>query len=289
MKQLNTNFLVSLVVVTAAVGFCGCSFSAEPRKPAQPRSYLELPGSRQVSAVPYVWERKGKTKHLIVIGSRHVRDPRSPLFDRIETIFNRIRPEVVIHENVAPEHLKTMPMDQAIKIGADLGFTVHLAERFNAQIRSGDAPEKDEFKALLAVYPAEDVFVFLTGQRLIGSVRNPDLKIAQAEYSNFYHGYLVKNGIPKREDWAQWNGFLKAYERVVGKPFTRESWHPVFVNPTVSATRLNQVARTSDVVRDRFLLASIRKALKDNDRVVVVFGAWHVLALEPVLNDLVLE
>jgi len=289
MKRLNITRPISVVFASAMLGFCTCSFSAEPRKQAQPRSYLELPTSGKFSAIPYVWERKGQRKHLIVIGSRHERDPNSPIFARIEAIFNRIWPEIVIHESVAPEQLKTMPRDQAIKIGADLGFTVYLAGKYNAQIRSGDAPEKDEFKALLAVYPAEDVFVFLTSQRLIGSVRNPDLKIAQAEYSSFYQDYLVKNGIPKRHDWAQWNGFLKAYERVVGKPFSRETWRPIFVNPTVSTTRLNQVARTSDIVRDRFLLAAIQNALKDYNRVVVVFGGWHVLALEPVLNDLVVD
>ena len=52
---------------------------------------------------------------------------------------------------------------------------------------------------------------------------------------------------------------------------------------------MNQIARTSDVVRDRYPLAVIRKALKDHDRVVVVFGGWHVLALKPVLNDVVIE
>jgi len=289
MKRLNINCVVYFAIVITTIGFCTSSFSAVPKGHAQPRSYLELPKLREFSTAPYVLERRGKRKHLIVIGSRHERDPNSSMLDGIEELFNRIRPEVVIHESFVPEQLKTMPRDQAIRVGADLGFAVYLAGRYDAQIRSGDAPEKAEFKALLAAHTAEEVFVFLTGQRLIGSVRNPDLKIAQAEYSKFYLEYLVKNGIPKRDDWSQWNGFLESYKRVVGKPFTRESWGPIFVNPTVNATRLNQVARTSDVVRDRFLLAAIHKALKDHDRVVVVFGSWHVLALEPVLNELVVE
>ena len=63
----------------------------------------------------------------MVIGSRRERNPRSPMFDRIEAIFKRVRPEMVIHESVAAEQLKTMPRDQAIVIAADLGFTIYLA------------------------------------------------------------------------------------------------------------------------------------------------------------------
>ena len=289
MKKLNIINYPLLVVLIATLAYSKITFSTEPRKQAQLRSYLELPTSGKLPAIPYVWERKTNRKHLVVIGSRHERNPRSPMFDRIEAIFKRVRPEVVIHESVAPEQLKTMPRDQAIMIAADLGFAVYLAGKYGAPISSGDPPERAEFKALLAHYPAEDVFVFLTAQRLIGSVHKPDLKIARAEYSNFYQNYLVQNGIPKRQDWGQWDGFLKAYERVVGIPFSRDSWGPVFVNPTLRSGRLNQIARSSAVVRDRYLLAAIGKALKDHDRVVVVFGGWHVLALEPVLNDLMTE
>jgi hypothetical protein len=42
--------------------------------------------------------------------------------------------------------------------------------------------------------------------------------------------------------------------------------------------------RSADTFRDSHLLAAIQSALREHDRVVVVFGGWHVLALEPMLN-----
>lgn len=289
MKKFNIIISILLLVVISTSTYGGAVFSAESRKPAQARSYLELPTSVKLSAAPYVWERITDRKHLVVIGSRHERSPHSPMYDRIEAVFKRVRPELVVHESVAPEQLKTMSRDQAIKTAADLGFAVYLAGKYGAATLSGDAPIKAEFKALLSNYAAEDVFVFLTVQRLIGSVNKPNLKIARAEYANFYQHYLVQNRIPKKQEWAEWDGFLKAYEHVVGSPFSRNSWSPDFVNPTLNKGRLNQVARSSDRVRDQHLLAAISKGLKDHDRVVVVFGGWHVLALEPVLNDLLIE
>ena len=127
MKKLNIINSPLLVVLIATLGYSKITFSAERLNQAQPRSYLELPTSGKLSAIPYEWERKTNRKHLVVIGSRRERNPRSPMFDRIETIFKRVRPEMVIHESVAAEQLKTMPRDQAIVIAADLGFTIYLA------------------------------------------------------------------------------------------------------------------------------------------------------------------
>ena len=47
----------------------------------------------------------------------------------------------------------------------------------------------------------------------------------------------------------------------------------------------NEVARFASEYRDSRLLAAIREGLAEHDRVVVVFGGWHVLALEPVIEN----
>lgn len=103
------------------------ALATEAGRPVQPRNYLELAALAKPSTVPYVWEREAGAKHIVVIGSHHLRDPHAPMFDRIEAIFKRVQPQVVIHEGVAPEGLKTEPRDQVIKLGADLGFVVYLA------------------------------------------------------------------------------------------------------------------------------------------------------------------
>jgi hypothetical protein len=178
-----------------------------------------------------------------------------------------------------------MPRDQAIERAADLGFAVYLAGRYHVPVRSGDAPVREEFKALLARHAAEDVFVFLTAQRLIGSERNPDLKTAAAEYPGFFEDYLIGNGLPLHKGWEEWKGFLREYRRVVGRALSKTSWNPDLVSPILNSGRLSQIARTSDAFRDRYLLTSIQKALGDHDRIVVIFGGWHVLALEPELDE----
>ncbi len=286
MKRLNSMRSALLVVGVIVTFGCASTFAANGEEQAKPRSYLELSASGKLSIVPYVWEREAHGKHVAVIGTRHRYDPRSPMYDRIEAIFKRIQPQLVLHENVAPEDLAVEPRDQAIRRAADLGFAVYLAHRYGVSVQSADAPVKEEIKALLARYPAEDVFVFLTAQRLIGSERNPDLKANAVEYPGFLENYLIQNGLPRKKDWEAWGGFLKEYKRVVGHPLIGKSWNPDLLSPIRNASRLNQVARTSDEFRDHYLLVTIKMALQKYDRVVVIFGGWHVLALEPELDGM---
>lgn len=286
MKKLSIVRTVLLATSIVVFSFAASTLSAESKKPVKPRSYLELASTGKLSIVPYVWERRTNGKHIVVIGTRHIRNPRSPMYDRIESIFKRVKPQLVIHENVAPPALSAMTRDQAIEAGADLGFSVHAARKYGASIRSGDASVQDEFKSLLAHYPPGDVLVFVTAQRLIGSNRKPSVKSIVAEYPSFFENYLARNGIPKRQGFETWDGFLREYKRVMGRPFSRDSWNPDFINPTLNTGRLSEIARNSDALRDRYLLASIKKALQEQDRVVVVFGGWHVLALEPELDNL---
>ncbi|WP_181952649.1 hypothetical protein [Vulcaniibacterium gelatinicum] len=77
---------------------------------------------------------------------------------------------------------------------------------------------------------------------------------------------------------------LHAWRRVTGRPFSAAAWRPELISPLRRGGRLNALARSSMEIRDRHLLAAIERALREHDRVAVVFGSWHVLALEPVLE-----
>ena len=280
-----TSSILGALVLAAVVAAPAQAIDATPIPGS--RSYLALPleASGEPKQLPYVWERRVGARHLVVLGTQHLRDPKAPMFDRIEAVFARVQPQVVIHESEAPAELKAMPRERAVEIGADLGFAMHLAGVLGAATRSGDAPVREEIEALLAAYPAPDVLVFLVAQRLIGSVEKPDLAEAAAQYPDFFTDYLAANGMPARAGWDTWAGFLHEYEAVVGRPLADATWDPDAMSAIRDAGRLSDLSRATNAVRDRHLLERIRQALLDHDRVVVVFGSWHVLALEPVLHQ----
>jgi hypothetical protein len=276
-----------LTPILALILACASAHADEATPLRGSRSYLTLPvdASGEPAHLPVVWERRVGNKHLVVLGTQHQRAPRAPMFDRIEAVFARVRPQVVLHEGQAPAGLAELPRDRAIEAGADLGFTVHLAAAMHAQARSGDAPVREEIAALLATHPARDVLVFLVVQRHIGNGPHPDFAAAAADYPAFFADYLAANGLPREPGWDTWAGFQREYAAVVGHPLAATSWDPDATSAIRAAGPLSDLARATNVTRDRALLGNIRAALRDHDRVVVVFGSWHVLALEPVLDQ----
>lgn len=274
--------------VLVAIVVAGCATVSSPTDEAEPISYLDLPldslGHPLASPYvwPYVWERQLSDDHIVVLGTLHTRDPQDSQYQVIESAFARVRPTLVLHESAAPPVPDTL-RDQAIENGGNLGFAAYLAGQYGADLRSGDLPEREEFAFLLSRFPARDVVVFLTAQRLISGYE-PDSTAVADSYAGFFEGYIEANGVPERDGWGSWAGFLEAYEQVVGRPFTVASWDPGLTSPILDVGPLSDMARATNRERDRHLVASIRSGLESHDRVAVVFGGWHVLAVEPVLN-----
>lgn len=247
------------------------------------RSYLAVQHLSGIKALPLVLERHFRDKDLTIIGTRHISNPESPMYRTIAATLDAKRPELILHEGDSPPDLGLGTSSNAVRRAADLGFIAQYARQHGISFRSADAPIHTEIVELLARHTARDVFVFLTAQRLIGSTSHPDLAVAAGAYPAFVADYLERNGLPIDPSWREWQGFLSAYKALMGRRLESGSWSGRQFDPTLTGSPLNDLARASDQIRDRWLLNSIRAALQEHDRVVVQFGVYHVLAIEPAL------
>lgn len=274
----------SCAVCLLAVGI-GVALADEiPSTTQQHRSYFSLP---RIASYPYVWREDVGAKHLVAIGTLHSNDPHAPMYARLEKELQQARPEVVIHEALVPPDLLTDPLTEAIERAADLGFTSQLATKLGARLRSGDAPIRPEIEELLRRHSAQEVFVFLVAQRHIGNDRNPDAASLAHDYPSFVRDYLEGNGFPMRDEWRTWDGFQKAFRSLTGRPFSATTWNAGrLMNPQKYTGPVSDVERSSCEIRDRYLVEAIRAELRQHDRVVVVFGAAHIQAIEPELLKL---
>lgn len=281
--------LAARVIAMAVALWPAGAWSSSPLPaPPAPRDYRSLPldAKGQLPTIPYVWERRVGRKHLVVIGTRHSNDPDAPMHARIDAILDRVRPQLVLHESTAPAALAELPRENAIRVGADVGAAAVAARRVGARFVSGDAAVADEVAALLRDFSPREVFVFMVAQRHIGNVPTPNLTEAAAGYPAFFREYLAPAGLPAPPAWATWNGFLHEYRAVFGAPLTAAGWDPSSFSAIRTDGRLSGISRATNRVRDDALRAAIEDGLRRHDRVAVVFGGWHVLALEPTLPSL---
>lgn len=264
--------------VCLAFALSGCAITSRPR------SYLDLPVATDGSPRqnPYIVRLERKDRSLLLLGVVHTRDPNAPLFGVLEREFIDFAPDILIHENQAPSELDDR--NKSISSGGDIGFVTHLAHKRGVPYVSGDLSEDQEFPLLASRGGVEPALVFLTAQRLITGM-NGDLSMAASEYQGFYEEYLVANKFPRREQHATWKGFSAAFERVQKRPLYGREWDYEIASPLREHGPLNVMSRLSHRLRDDHLLDVIAKKLALHKRILVVFGAWHVLAIEPVVSD----
>lgn len=265
-----------LLLALAAAG-CGAT--------VPPRPYLELPlapdgGPR---ARPHVARAAGCGAELLAVGVVHSRDPADPSHAEIARLYDAFGPTLVLHENIAPARAEAT-REAAIARGGELGLLRFLADRDPAELRSADLPEAEEFRRLLGRYPAATLLVFLTGQRLLTGMASE--AEAAAAYPDFYAEYLEPNGITGNPSWRSWDGFKEAYRRVLGEAYSAGRFDPDRFSPIRNLGPMNELSRYAHKIRDERIVASLERALGQHRRVMLVFGAWHVLAVEPLLPGL---
>jgi hypothetical protein len=250
----------------------------------KPRSYLTLPLDHEgrPESNPYVVNVRRGDRAIALLGVIHSRNPSDPLFVALENAFNAFTPHCLVHENVASRELQSRAA--AIAAGGDIGFTAHLAHQRGVPMRSGDLAEAEEFPVLAARAGIEAALVFLTAQRLVAGL-NGNLKSAGQEYPAFYREYLVANGLPDIPIHQTWDGFRGSFERIVGYAPEARAWDYDIASPLVDRGPLNRVSRLSHHLRDERLCAVVRKMSAAHRRVMVVFGAWHVLAIDPLASS----
>lgn len=252
--------------------------------PPAPRSYLALPlrGDGTPAHVPLVVEGRICGARVMLVGTVHNRNPLDPQYARIEALYRRFAPTLILHENVTPTRPAT-DRNVAIQRDGAIGFVQVLAAPGGVGYRSGDLPERDEFKLLIGENDPARLLVFLTGQRLLVGL-NDEAAVA-AEYPGFYRDYLVANGFPYRESWSTWAGFKTLYREVMGADYAPSTFDPGVFSPIRDLGPLNEISRRAHRARDQRLLDEMnRGASQGHQRIMVVFGAWHVLALEPLIR-----
>jgi len=239
---------------------------------------------------PYVISLKNKNKQLIVIGTEHSRDTLSPMFKAIEDTFYHFKPQVIINEG--GNLYKTYPSrNNAINKSGELGLEKFLADKAGIKTLNGDEPDKLEFDELTAAYSKDEALLFFASERFI-------FPYAFGQYSGeleavydsvFIKKYLDKEGVRLSPEEKKFSYYTKIYKQYFHQDFSLDNINQLYFTPFSRKHHFNDITRKSKELRDQYLLKQIAETLKHHDRVLVVFGGWHVLAIEPALKQVMEE
>ena len=237
---------------------------------------------------PYVINLKNREKKLTIIGTQHNRDTLSPMFTGIEEAFKNLNPQIVINEG--PTLYKTyVSRNISIVTDGELGLEKFLADKVGIKTVSGDEPDREEFEELTKAFSREEALVFFASERFVFPFKFGQYKGGfPSEYrNNFIKDYLLKSGINLSPEERELTYYLGAYKKYFHQDFNLDSIDQHNFTPFGRGNHFNDVTRKSKELRDRYLLKQISAQLKQYDRVLVIYGGWHVLAIEPALNQII--
>lgn len=250
--------------------------------------YIKVDSLGKLPTNPYVVDLQKNSKHLIVIGTLHSRDTNNPMFIDIEKIFINLKPEIAINEGGQVKKTYS-DRNSSIAMNGELGLLKFLCDNQNIKLINGDMSDDKEFYELSKIYSKDEALLFFASERFVLPYTYWDEKgnLESLYKSDFIEGYLEPCGINLKPEEKQFSYYKGLYKKYFNKEFNIDSISSDDFSPIRKKHYFCEVARKSKELRDRYLLQQIEEQLIHHDKVLVVFGGWHVLSIEPALKQII--
>jgi hypothetical protein len=276
----------------AGLLFFSCNTRSKTENRYQTKDYLEVAKileKNPANNFPLVIKLNVGKKQLIFIGTAHTREITKQA-DSIDFYFHQLKPQIAFNEGgqVAKEkHYKNR--NEAINQDAEIGQLKYLCDNQNIELINGDLLTVNEFNELFKQYGRERVLLYTCCERFFSLYKNnwiDTTKGIEAAYQKDFIQYLESENVKLKESEKKFSYMVSAYKKFFGTDLD------VYHIPTEKHDflkdngKLCEIGRSSKMVRDKHLLSTIEKALKKYDRIFVVFGGAHSVAIEPALKQI---
>ena len=235
-----------------------------------------------------VYEKYKGTKHILYIGERHGNDPNDKRFDTIQKYFSQLKPTIILNEGgQVADSIHSKTREEAIIKNGTIGYLKFLADQSNLKLVNADCPDSVQIAGLLRLHERKAILYFLVVQRFIPRFisGHHNLSDLNYEYDKFMNTYIKSRcKLVFSDPESKWSFFEDLYEQ------NNEHKKIDLENFDLSQTEndkgeFGDILRHSDQIRDSAILNNIFKNLQTHDRVFIVFGAKHLLAQRPTLNN----
>jgi hypothetical protein len=232
------------------------------------------------------------------------------MFVEIKKAFDAICPDIVLVEGCESINLvkarviemgkKETDVQGLIRRGGESHYALKLAIDAGVDFESPEPDMKDEVAYLEEKgFERDVVFAFYVFRQLHQYTREkPQQDSTQSQKSiSQYLEPLFR----ELQSVTRWEGFDYSIDhvQVVGRTFWKHELDLVdpkvpiqFVDPIpwpeapAEYTKVNEVAATSSMFRDRHIVGRVAENLKDRKKIFVVYGSAHAVVEEPALREI---
>ena len=239
---------------------------------------------------PYILRYKKGDKELLVIGTQHSHlsnDTLNPMFDSIENLFYKFKPELIINEGGNLTKSYTDRNSAIVKSG-ELGLVKFLADKVGIKTYNGDEPFGLEFEELSKAYSKEEAILFFGSERFVFPFVFGDYEgdIDTNYVKRFIDKDYKKNNIQLTETEKTFDYYKLLYKKYFRTEFSIDTISQLDFTPFSKRHHFCDITRKSKELRDRYLLRQIEEQLRTHKKAMVVYGGWHILAIEPALKQI---
>ncbi len=239
--------------------------------------------------IPYTDLVNGE-KHLIFFGASHTRDPGHPQFAQLVKAFTDMKPEIAFNEGGQISEITTYPtIDSAIRSNGETGLLKYLCDSIGIKMVNGDMDDKQEFASLQQHIPKDQIYLYMAVERYLNGYKRghfPGMTLEEGWETRFLP-YLRRSDFALTPQEESLDSLKKIYEYYVLKDFSLDSLVEMHEYYLIKDGTLGDVGRATKIVRDQALLEKIDNALDQYNKVFVVFGASHRIAVEPSLQQII--
>ena len=179
--------------------------------------------------------------------------------------------------------------NEAITKDGETGHLKYLSDSLGIEVLNGDLDLATEVNALFEKHGRKNVLLYLANERFFDLYTKNWIDTTaglETTYQAEFIDYLEEGGVKLREEEKPYSYVQQAYKDAFGDDldiYSIPAEKFYFLNDGGEFTK---IGRSSKVVRDIHLLKKIEKALNTYDRVFVVFGGAHAVAVEPALHQI---
>jgi hypothetical protein len=253
-------------------------------------------------SMPYTYQLKKDDKELYFFGAPHATDPQSPMFGQLRNAFEDFQPDMLIIGGVSvaadPEkkqqyldEIKVQSLDEVINKRAEIGFSILQAEERRIEWDSPATNQVDQIAFLLERgYSKEEIAVWIVLRQVYMYTRLQET--SRPTFKDFVTGSLGK-----LKENTDWDGFDYSYANALRsvKAIANIELSPERVSDLRNALGpssepeanvYKHIWADSTAYIDELMLRMIIENMEAHSRIIVVFGAYHAVVLEPALRKL---